>query len=92
MNYQYTSFGDPILGLKRGLSRNTVIAPYASLSAAQYMPSHAVKNLKRLRNLGALRPYGYYDSIDFTPSRVPTGEKYAIVRNYTPSWHVHSCC
>lgn len=60
MNYQYVSFGDPILGFKRGLSRNAVIAPYASLLAAQYMPSHAVKNLKRLRNLGAFGPYGYY--------------------------------
>ncbi|EJF98132.1 hypothetical protein MEI_00631 [Bartonella vinsonii subsp. arupensis Pm136co] len=87
MNYQYASFGDPILGLKRGLSRNAVIAPYASLLAAQYMPSHAVKNLKRLRDLGALGQYGYYDSVDFTPSRVPIGEKYAVVRNYYAHHH-----
>ncbi|MCZ2157728.1 protein ndvB [Bartonella sp. 220] len=87
MNYQYASFGDPTLGLKRGLSRNAVIAPYASLLAAQYMPTHAVKNLKQLRNLGALGAYGYYDSVDFTPSRVQKGEKYAIVRNYYAHHH-----
>ncbi|MGF7157075.1 GH36-type glycosyl hydrolase domain-containing protein [Bartonella heixiaziensis] len=87
MNYQYASFGDPNLGLQRGLSRNAVIAPYASLLAAQYMPTYAVKNLKRLRDLGALGTYGYYDSLDFTPSRVQKGEKYAVVRNYYAHHH-----
>lgn len=70
MNYQYAHFGVPSLGLQRGLSRNAVIAPYASFLAAQYVPHKAVTNLKRLRDLGALGTYGYYDSIDFTPSRV----------------------
>ncbi len=87
MNYQYAHFGVPSLGLQRGLSRNAVIAPYASLLAAQYAPSCAVANLKRLRDLGALGTYGYYDSIDFTPSRVKIGEKYAIVRNYYAHHH-----
>ncbi|PYE89348.1 GH36-type glycosyl hydrolase domain-containing protein [Phyllobacterium leguminum] len=82
MNYQYTNFGVPTLGLKRGLSRNAVIAPYASLLAAQYQPAEAVANLKRLKALGALGPYGFHDSVDFTPSRVREGEKCAIVRNY----------
>jgi len=82
MNYQYTNFGVPTLGLKRGLSRNAVIAPYASLLAAQYQPAEAVANLKRLRGLGALGPYGFHDSVDFTPSRVREGEKCAVVRNY----------
>jgi cyclic beta-1,2-glucan synthetase len=55
MNYQYTNFGVPGLGLKRGLAQNTVIAPYATVLAAQYMPREAaVENLKRLRAIGAL--------------------------------------
>ncbi|MCZ2203439.1 GH36-type glycosyl hydrolase domain-containing protein [Bartonella sp. A05] len=87
MNYQYSNFGAPSLGLQRGLSRNAVIAPYASLLAAQYMPTQAVTNLKRLRELGALGEYGYYDSVDFTPSRVQEGEEYAIVRNYYAHHH-----
>ncbi len=87
MNYQYAHFGVPNLGLQRGLSRNAVIAPYASLLAAQYAPACAVANLKRLRDLGALGTYGYYDSVDFTPSRVKTGEKYAVVRNYYAHHH-----
>ncbi|WP_455476022.1 GH36-type glycosyl hydrolase domain-containing protein [Bartonella sp. B17] len=87
MNYQYANFGVPKLGLQRGLSRNTVIAPYASLLAAQYAPAQAVANLKRLRNLGALGTYGYYDSVDFTSSRVQAGKEYAIVRNYYAHHH-----
>ena len=33
-NYQYSSFGIPGLGLKRGLSEDLVIAPYATGLAA----------------------------------------------------------
>jgi len=87
MNYQYSNFGVPSLGLLRGLSRNAVIAPYASMLAAQYMPGEAVANLKRLQHLGALGRYGYYDAVDFTPSRVPEGSNHAIIRNYYAHHH-----
>jgi cyclic beta-1,2-glucan synthetase len=33
LTYQYRAFGVPDLGLKRGLGRDLVIAPYASLLA-----------------------------------------------------------
>ncbi|MCL7997188.1 protein ndvB [Brucella sp. 21LCYQ03] len=87
MNYQYSNFGVPNLGLQRGLSRNAVIAPYASLLAAQYQPAAAVANLKRLAKLGALGRYGFHDSVDFTPSRVREGETYAVVKNYYAHHH-----
>ncbi|MBV2142270.1 DUF3131 domain-containing protein [Falsochrobactrum sp. TDYN1] len=87
MNYQYSNFGVPNLGLQRGLSRNAVIAPYASLLAAQYQPAAAVANLKRLEKLGALGRYGFHDSVDFTPSRVREGEAYAVVKNYYAHHH-----
>ncbi|XJN88341.1 GH36-type glycosyl hydrolase domain-containing protein [Mesorhizobium terrae] len=82
MNYQYTNFGVPGLGLKRGLGQNTVIAPYATIMAAQFMPREAVANLKRLESIGALGRYGYYDAVDFTPQRVPEGTDHAVVQNY----------
>ncbi|MGN6471890.1 MAG: glucoamylase family protein, partial [Rhizobiaceae bacterium] len=82
MNYQYTNFGVPGLGLKRGLALNTVIAPYATLLASQYMPREAVQNLKRLNALGACGRYGYHDAVDFTPQRVPEGTDHAVVYNY----------
>ncbi len=87
MNYQYTNFGVPTLGLKRGLSKNYVVAPYASIMASQYQPAAAVKNLNRLREMGALGKYGFYDAVDFTKSRVREDEEYAIVRNYMAHHH-----
>src|SRR5690606_18795045 len=78
MTYQYTNFGVPGLGLKRGLSQNTVIAPYATVLAAQFMPHEAVENLERLRDAGALGRYGYYDAVDYTPQRVPEGKRHAV--------------
>jgi cyclic beta-1,2-glucan synthetase len=82
MTYQYTNFGVPGLGLKRGLAQNTVIAPYATVLAAQFMPAEATENLRRLRLIGAVGRYGYYDAVDFTPQRVPEGDRRAIVYNY----------
>ncbi|QVQ36972.1 DUF3131 domain-containing protein [Pseudochrobactrum algeriensis] len=87
MNYQYSNFGVPKLGLQRGLSRNAVIAPYASLLASQYRPADAVSNLKTLQKLGALGRYGFHDAVDFTPSRVREGEKCAVVKNYYAHHH-----
>ncbi len=82
LTYQYTNFGVPGLGLKRGLGRNTVIAPYATVLAAQFMPAEAVQNLDRLKRLGALGQYGYHDAVDFTPQRVPEGTDHAVVYNF----------
>ncbi len=82
MTYQYTNFGVPGLGLKRGLAQNAVIAPYATVLAAQFMPHEAVRNLKRLTAIGGLGRYGYHDAIDFTPQRVPEGAGHVVVQNY----------
>ncbi|MCZ8177867.1 MAG: protein ndvB [Rhizobium sp.] len=87
MNYQYTNFGVPTLGLKRGLGQNAVVAPYASILASQYYPEAALENLKRLRKLGALGAYGFYDAVDFTPTRLPDGKKCAVVYNYYAHHH-----
>ncbi|MCB8829587.1 hypothetical protein LJD47_31720, partial [Escherichia coli] len=66
---------------------NYVVAPYASIMASQYRPAEAVANLKRLRAMGALGQYGFYDAVDFTRSRVREDEEYAIVRNYMAHHH-----
>ena len=87
MHYQYTNFGVPTLGLKRGLGQNAVIAPYASILASQYDPISAVENLAELRELGALGIYGFHDAVDFTPTRVPEGKRCAVVYNYYAHHH-----
>ncbi len=87
LTYQYTNFGVPTLGLKRGLGQNAVIAPYASILASMYDPKAAIANLERLRSLGALGVYGFHDAVDFTPTRVPEGKTCAVVRNYYAHHH-----
>nr|MCU0789986.1 protein ndvB [Nitratireductor sp.] len=82
LNYQYQNFGVPSLGLKHDLSNNLVIAPYATALAAQYKPHEAVENFRLLEKVGALGAHGYYDAIDYTPSRLLDGQKHAVVRNY----------
>ncbi|HET9471007.1 MAG TPA: glucoamylase family protein, partial [Usitatibacter sp.] len=80
--YQYSNFGVSGLGLKRGLSEDLVVSPYATALAAMVEPVAALENFERLASLGALGPYGYYESIDYTPSRVPEGADFAIVRAF----------
>ncbi len=82
LNYQYSSFGVPGLGLKRGLSEDLVIAPYATALAAMIDPPAAALNLARLEKIGGKGTYGFYEALDYTPSRVPEGEDVAIVRAY----------
>ena len=53
--YQYSSFGVPGLGLKRGLSEDVVVAPYATALGAMIQPEAAVRNFARLRAAGAAR-------------------------------------
>ncbi|MCC8189060.1 MAG: cyclic beta 1-2 glucan synthetase [Planctomycetes bacterium] len=81
-NYQYRAFGVPDLGLKHGLSEDLVIAPYASVMAAMVFPERACLNLIRMTEDGFLGSYGFYEAVDYTPSRVPRGAHNAIVRSY----------
>ena len=73
--YQYRAFGVPDLALKRGLSKDLVIAPYATLLALQFEPGEAMSNLAQLERLGALGPHGFRDAVDYTrrnPDEGPT--------------------
>ncbi|HEX7324708.1 MAG TPA: glucoamylase family protein, partial [Rhodanobacteraceae bacterium] len=83
--YQYRAFGVPGMGLKRGLGDDLVIAPYATLLAAMVDPAAACDNLERLAHAGALTRYGFFEAIDFTPSRISDGEEFALVK----SWMAH---
>ncbi|MGB5605823.1 MAG: glucoamylase family protein, partial [Gammaproteobacteria bacterium] len=80
--YQYRAFGVPGLGFKRGLGDDLVIAPYASALALTVMPLEACRNLQTLAASGFLGVYGFYEAVDYTPSRVPRGKHHAIVRTY----------
>jgi cyclic beta-1,2-glucan synthetase len=82
LTYQYSNFGVPGLGLKRGLSENAVVAPYATALAAMVEPEAATRNFEALASLGAIGRHGMYEALDYTRSRLPANARYAIVRAY----------
>ena len=82
MTYQYSSFGVPGIGLRRGLADDVVIAPYATALAAMYEPHSALRNLRALGVVGADGEYGFYESVDYTPKRLPAGKSLEVVRMY----------
>ncbi len=82
LTYQYSDFGVPGLGLKRGLFEDVVVAPYATALAAMVDPRAALDNIAYLAEAGADGAYGFYEALDFTPSRLPEQAKVAVVRAY----------
>ena len=82
MNYQYKAFGVPGLGLKSGLVRESVVAPYASVLALNVNPRAALANMARLQKIGAYGRFGFFEAIDYTPSRLHKGKKKTIVKSY----------
>ncbi|HSV97546.1 MAG TPA: glucoamylase family protein [Spirochaetota bacterium] len=82
LNYQYRAFGVPGLGFKRGLADDLVIAPYASMLALLVAPAEACLNLQKLADEGFTGRHGFYEAIDYTPSRLKYGRPYAVVRSF----------
>ncbi|RZL96549.1 MAG: hypothetical protein EOP76_00920, partial [Variovorax sp.] len=80
--YQYSPFGVPRLALRRTPPTDRVVAPYASLMAAQLAPLEALSNLQLLESLGARGELGFFDAVDFTVSRQPEGQAFSVVRNF----------
>ena len=82
LTYQYSNFGVPGLGLKRGLGESAVVAPYATALASMVDPAAAARNFARLAGVGACGRYGFYEALDYTPSRLPESADVAIVRAF----------
>jgi len=85
-HYRYHAFGVPGLAINRDdCSGDIVIAPYATFLALPLEAAAAAKNLKKMKELGWLSVYGFYEAADFTPRRVGLGKDCEIVR----SWMAH---
>ncbi len=82
MNYQYKAHGVQSLGLKRGLDTELVVSPYSSFLALPLAPRSALRNLRRLRDMGLEGRYGLYEAVDYTPARLTGSEDYEVVRSY----------
>lgn len=82
LTYQYSNFGVPGLGLKRGLAEDLVVAPYATALATMIDPHAAEQNFDRLAALGAYGRFGFYEAVDFTRSRLPDGVESVVIKNF----------
>ena len=75
--YQYAPQGVPRLALRRTPSDERVVAPYATLLAAQIAPRRAERNLRALEAAGARDEYGFIEALDYTAER-QTGDGAAM--------------
>ncbi|HVB87438.1 MAG TPA: glucoamylase family protein [Candidatus Dormibacteraeota bacterium] len=85
-HYVYHAFGVPQLALHRDeFSNDVVIAPYATFLAMMLDPVAAVRNVVKMKQLGWLGEYGFYDAVDFTARRIVAGKQHEVVR----TWMAH---
>ncbi|MCW3090577.1 MAG: glycosyltransferase, partial [Ferruginibacter sp.] len=82
LNYQYRAFGVPGLGFKRGLSDDLVISPYSSVMALMVSPEDAYQNLQLMKESGFESNYGFYEAVDYTPSRLPRKTTHTIIKSF----------
>ena len=68
-HYAYKAHGVQGLALKQGMDRERVVAPYAAFLALPAERRAVLRNLRRLRALGAEGQYGFYEALDFTEER-----------------------
>jgi cellobiose phosphorylase len=78
--YQFRRFGVPGAALRRGAGDDLVAAPYAALLALPLAPGAALANLERMAEIGLTGDYGFVDAVDYTPARLPHGERRHVVR------------
>jgi len=67
-DYGYGAFGVPELAMDRKDLHELVISPYSSYLAVGIDPAAAVENLGRMKEFGWFGRYGFYESINYTPT------------------------
>ncbi len=82
LNYQYRAFGVPGLGLERGLERNLVVAPYATIMTLPFSGEAGMAALRKFEDFGAKGEYGFYEAVDFTVQRLPAGSRHEVVQSF----------
>ena len=96
--YQYAPQGVPRLALRRTPPDELVVAPYATILAAQIAPQAACLNLQAMQGQGARGRYGFIEALDFSPARQTGGESFTRVQTYMAttracrSWRWPTCC
>ena len=68
-NYQYHAFGVPQLAIHKVDQDGPVVSPYSTFMALTVDSVAALKNLRNLEHKRALGAYGFYEALDFNPTR-----------------------
>jgi len=68
-NYQYHAFGLPHLAQCKPEIKNLVISPYSTFLALGSDPSGAIRNLRRMSEMGWRGEYGFYEAADYGATR-----------------------
>jgi len=84
-HYHYFAFGVPALALHRPDEDRVVISPYSTFMSLMTGSYDALKNLQRLKKLGGVGPYGFYEALDYGPKMTLNRKKFTLVR----SWMAH---
>ncbi len=84
-HYHYFAFGVPALALHRPDEDRVVISPYSTFMSLMTGSFDALKNLQRLKKLGGIGPYGFYEALDYGPKMTLNRKKFTLVR----SWMAH---
>ncbi|MEG1743886.1 MAG: glucoamylase family protein, partial [Clostridia bacterium] len=66
MNYQYKAHGVQEIALKKYPKTEFVVSPYSSFLMLGENVSACLKNLLKLKDMGAYGKYGFYEAIDMT--------------------------
>ena len=81
-NYQYKAFGVPKLSQQPYLSQSLVVAPYASFLAMHFNIKKSIKNILKLKEIGAYGEYGFYEAIDYNSPDAENMKSFSIVKCY----------
>ena len=76
----------PQLAIHKPEQDGPVISPYSTFLALDMDPEAAIRNLRNLRRKRGVGAYGYYESLDFSPSRAGSRARgFEVVR----CWMAH---
>jgi cyclic beta-1,2-glucan synthetase len=68
-NYRYHAFGLPHLAQRKPEVKSLVIAPYSTFLAMGTDASAAIRNLRKMSEMGWLGEYGFYEAADYGATR-----------------------
>ena len=82
LTYQYRAFGVPGLGLNAVSDWTWSSHPMPRCLALMVDPEAACSNLETMRDSGFEGKYGFYEAIDYTPSRLPRGQSHVVIQTF----------